>query len=217
MLGYFIKVCTMFFDSHFPHPHTCILLQYPQKILKACLLGQGSGSPFPPKVTSSKCFSPLKKYQNLPSDLRFKYLWFPVAVMLHACPAFDKLTERENVAINCFSKIRIGNLSTLAASHRKKVVEPPEPYSRTFMSGFRIEHINSTPPPSNITVLKARKSYPDQNLVLKAFLAAFELVCEIIDFHLGLICTKLNRLLLSSLLLCVDSKPTFPWWLQMRE
>ena len=81
-------------NSHFPHPHTCILLQYPQKILKACLLGQGSGSPFPPKVTSSGYFSPLKKYQNLPSDLRFKYLWFPVAVMLHACPAFDKLTER---------------------------------------------------------------------------------------------------------------------------
>ena len=60
MLGYFIKVCTMFFDSHFPHPHTCILLQYPQKILKACLLGQGSGSPFPPKVASSGCFSPSK-------------------------------------------------------------------------------------------------------------------------------------------------------------
>ena len=106
--------------------------------------------------------------------------------MLHACPAFDKLTERENVAINCFSKIRIGNLSTLAATHLKKVVEPPEPYSRTSMSGFSIEHINSTPPLSNITVLKAKELYPDQNLVLKTFSTAFELVCEIVDFHFGL-------------------------------
>ena len=38
-------------------------------------------------------------------------------------------------------------------THLKKVVDPPEPYSRTFIPGFRTEHINSTPPLSSITVL----------------------------------------------------------------
>ena len=65
--------------------------------------------------------------------------------------------------------IRIVIGSFLASNHLKKVVEPPEPYSRTSMSGFRIEHINSTPPLSNITVLKANKS----KACFKSFLDSF--------------------------------------------
>ena len=37
--------------------------------------------------------------------------------------------------------------------HLKNVVDPPEPYSSTSISGLNIEHINSTPHLSNITVL----------------------------------------------------------------
>ena len=37
--------------------------------------------------------------------------------------------------------------------HLKNVVEPPDPYSSTSMSGLKAEHINSTPHRSNITVL----------------------------------------------------------------
>ena len=61
----------------------------------------------------------------------------------------------------------LSNFSFLASNHLKKVVEPPEPYSRTSISGFRIEHINSTPPLSNITVLKAKQGFQDLLVVLK--------------------------------------------------
>ena len=41
--------------------------------------------------------------------------------------------------------------------HLKNVVEPPDPYSSTSMSGLKAEHINSTPHRSNITVLGEKR------------------------------------------------------------
>ena len=76
------------------------------------------------------------------------HLWFPAAVMLHARPTSHKLTGK-----------RFGQkekTKTCFWNYLKKVVDPPEPYSSTSMSGFRTEHINSTPHLSSITVLPQR-------------------------------------------------------------
>ena len=81
---------------------------------------------------------------NIFSGLKTEYFWFPVAVVLHACPAFDKLADKGEIR---------GDQHENRKTHLKKVVDPPEPYSRTFIPGFRTEHINSTPPLSSITVL----------------------------------------------------------------
>ena len=66
--------------------------------------------------------------------------------MLHARPTSHKLTVKSLVKMR---KDAFDN-------HLKKVVEPPEPYSSTSMSGFKTEQINSTPHLSNITVLRQR-------------------------------------------------------------
>ena len=114
--------------------------------------------------------------------------------MLHACPALDKLAEKRMRPPLAPATKEI--LSSLASSHLKKVVEPPEPYSRTSMSGFRIEHINSTPPLSNITVLRAKQGLPDQNISLEAFFTVLEIdkFCKALQ--------SLHRILSSCLIMC---------------
>ena len=82
-----------------------------------------------------------KKTMSLIFEIKNIHLWHPIAVMLHARPAFHKLTER---------KFQMG----IGRDHLKKVVEPPEPYSSTSMSGLKVEHISSTPHLSSITVLR---------------------------------------------------------------
>ena len=81
-----------------------------------------------------------KETMGLIFEIKNIHLWHPIAVMLHARPAFHKLTER---------KFQMG----IGRDHLKKVVEPPEPYSSTSMSGLNTEQISSTPHQSNITVL----------------------------------------------------------------
>ena len=53
------------------------------------------------------------------------YLWLPVIVMLHASPALHKLTKQDVKICH--------NLKSYSSkkNYLKKVVEPPEPYSRT--------------------------------------------------------------------------------------
>ena len=85
-------------------------------------------------------------------EIKNIHLWHPIAVMLHARPAFHKLTER---------KFQMG----IGRDHLKKVVEPPEPYSSTSMSGLNTEQISSTPHQSNITVLISELTTADDHPV----------------------------------------------------
>ena len=61
-------------------------------------------------------------------------------------------TQRKNIENEIMGKKH----KKIWKTHLKKVVEPPDPHSRTFIPGFRTEHISSTPPLSSITVLKTK-------------------------------------------------------------
>ena len=97
-------------------------------------------------------FTSIKKTMSLIFEIKNIHLWHPIAVMLHARPAFHKLTER---------KFQMG----IGRDHLKKVVEPPEPYSSTSMSGLNTEQISSTPHQSNITVLISELTTADDHPV----------------------------------------------------
>ena len=63
--------------------------------------------------------------------------------MFHADPTFDKLT-----------KAKVGKCFFRSTCYLKKVVEPPDPYSKTVMLGARREQNNFTLSGSSITVLE---------------------------------------------------------------
>ena len=90
------------------------------------------------------------------------HLWLPVAIMLDTCPTSHKLAEKEiewqKTYILPKSRTSLSHISI----HLKNVVEPPDPYSSTSMSRVKIEHINSTPRQSSITVLKQRSKIKEK-------------------------------------------------------
>ena len=89
------------------------------------------------------------------------YLGLPVAIMLHTRPTSHKLAGIDQLSAQKEEKWQKENNHYFIQNiqerqifvHLKNVVEPPDPYSSTSMSGLKAEHINSTPHRSNITVL----------------------------------------------------------------
>ena len=85
--------------------------------------------------------------------------------MLHASPTSHKLAEIDQLSAqkevkwqkehNHYFIHKIQERYIII--HLKNVVEPPDPYSSTSMSGLKAEHINSTPHRSNITVLGEKR------------------------------------------------------------